>query len=226
MLVARGRELVLSLPRDPPLGRGQGHVLPHREAGAGLDVLRDRWDELRGTDARERLESLRRAPGPVGREQPSAQPLADRDGRVARAVDPACDGGADLSEGDLVRHEDRRLEARAAGLLDVIGRRRRVQPRAEHGLAGEVEVRAVLEDGPGHDLSDALSCEAEAGDEPVERRRQHVLVRGHGVRTVGPGEGDAIPPEHRDPPGLTGREAGGGRGSHGISWCGGRSCTT
>ena len=106
--------------------------------------------------------------GPVGGEQRLAQALAHGDRGVARAVDAAGDAGVDLAEGDLVGHEDRGLEAGAARLLDVVGRRRRVEPRAEHGLAGEVEVAAVLEHRTGDDLAEALPREAEAGDEPVE----------------------------------------------------------
>ena len=103
-----------------------------------------------------------------------------------------------LAEGDLVGDEDRRLEAGAARLADVVGGRLGRELRAEHRLAGEVEVAAVLEDGARGDLAEALALEAEAGDEAVERGGQHVLVGGLRVGAVRARERDPVAAEDGD----------------------------
>ena len=86
-------------------------------------------------------------------------------------VDATGDARVDLAQRDLVRDEDRGLEPGAAGLGDVVGRRRRRQARAEHRLTGEVEVAAVLDDRAGDDLPEPLPGQAVAGDEALEGRR-------------------------------------------------------
>ena len=58
-------------------------------------------------------------------DQHAAQVVADGERGVGRGVDAAGDAGLDLPEGDLVGDQDRGLEAGAAGLLDVVGRRGR-----------------------------------------------------------------------------------------------------
>ena len=68
-----------------------------------------------------------------------------RERRVGGGVDAAGDAHVELTEGDLVGDQDRRLQAGAAGLLDVVRRGVRVEPGAEDHLAGEVEVAGVLE---------------------------------------------------------------------------------
>ena len=103
-----------------------------------------------------------------------------------------------LAERDLVGDEDRRLEPGAAGLADVVGRGLGRELRAEHGLAGQVEVAAVLEHGAGGDLAEALAGEPEALDQAVERRGQHVLVGGLRVGAVRAGERDPVAAEDGD----------------------------
>src|SRR3712207_7348961 len=56
---------------------------------------------------------------------------------------------SDPAERDLVRDLDGRLQAGAAGLLDVGGGRLGGEPGAEDGLTGQVEVTGVLEHGTG-----------------------------------------------------------------------------
>ena len=77
------------------------------------------------------------------------------------------------------------------------------QPRAEHGLAGQVEVARVLEHRAGDDLAEPLALQAEAGDQAVDGRGQHLLVGDVGVDGVGPGERDAVAAEDGD---AAGRE--------------------
>ncbi len=127
-----------------------------------------------------------------------AQVLVDRERRVAGGVDAARDAPLDLAERDLAADRERGLQAGVARLLEVVGRRRVVERRAEHALAREVEVAAVLEHGAGDDLAGALALQAEARDEPVERGGEHVLVRGLGVRAVGARERDPVAAEDGD----------------------------
>ena len=76
------------------------------------------------------------------------------------------------------------------------------EPGAEHALAGQVEVAGVLEHRAGDDLAEPLALEAEAGDQPVERGGQHVLVGRVGVDAVGAGERDAVAAEDGDATGA------------------------
>ena len=91
----------------------------------------------------------------------------------------------------------RGLEAGAARLLDVVGRRGGRELRAQDALAGQVEVTRVLEDGAGHHLADLLALQPQAGDEPVEGGGEHVLVGRPGIGGVGAGERDPVPADDR-----------------------------
>ena len=204
--VARGGELVLRLAGDAPLVGGDGHVVAHRHPRARLAVARDLGHHLGGTDARQRLDPLLRGLGAAEREQGLAQVLVDGDRRVGRGVDAAGDRRVDLPEGDLVRGQHHGLEPGAARLLDVVGRRGRRQLRAEHRLAGEVEVAAVLEHRAGDDLADLLAGQPEPCDQAVEGGGEHVLVGRPRVRTAGAGERDPVAADHR------GAAGGGGLG--------------
>jgi hypothetical protein len=79
-----------------------------------------------------------------------------------------------------------------AGLLDVVGGRLGSELGAEHALPRQVEVTRVLEHRAGHDLAEPLPLQREAGDEPVQRRGEHVLVGGMCVRAVRAGKRDAV----------------------------------
>ena len=113
----------------------------------------------------------RAARGAGGRSRRSARPTWSR--RRRRSPDSI------WPRRILLAQRDDGLEAGRAGHA---GRRTRGsagdERRAEHGLAGEVEVLAVLEHGARGDLADALALQAEPGDEAVERRGEHVLVAG------------------------------------------------
>ena len=126
----------------------------------------------------------------------------------AESTPPAI-AGVDLPEGDLVRGQHDGLEPGAARLLDVVGGRGRRELRPEDGLAGEVEVAAVLEHRAGDDLADLLAGQPEPGDQAVEGGGEHVLVGRPGVRTAGAGERDPVAADHR------GAAGGGGRG---LTW--------
>ncbi len=153
-------------------------------------------DDLAGAQVAEQLQPAG-ALAAVGLQQDLAQVLVDADRRVAGRVDAAGDAPVDRAERDLVRDRERGLEAGVAGLLEVVGGGVVREPRAEHGLAREVEVAAVLEHRARHDLARPLALEAEARHEAVERGREHVLVGGPRVRPAGAGEGDAVAAEYR-----------------------------
>ena len=118
----------------------------------------------------------------------------------------------DLTERDPVRHGDHGRQAGAARLLQVRGRGLGAQRGAEHALAGEVEVAAVLEHGTGDDGAEPLALQAEAADQPVEGGGEHVLVGRRGVVGARPGERDAVAAEDGD--GARG-DRGGGHGLRG-----------
>jgi hypothetical protein len=214
LVVAGGGKLVLGLAGDAPVGRGQGLVLTHGQAGARLGVARDLGDDLAGAQAGQGLDPVAEAAGPVGLQQRPAQPFVDRDRRVAGGVDASGDAALHLAEGDLVGDEDRGLQAGAAGLLHVIGRRPGRQVRAEDGLAGQVEVTAVLEHRAGSDLADLLPGEAAAGHQAVNGGGEHVLVRRVGVGAVLAGERDAVGADHVDRAG--GLQGQGSSSCHGV----------
>ena len=192
VVVAGRGELVLRPAGDGPLARGLRHVLAHRQPCARLGVLRDRRHEVPRAETAQRSQSLPCRPGPVEGQQRLPQALAHGDRRVGGGVGASRDAGLDLAQGDLVGHEDGGLETGAAGLLHVEGGRGRGEARAQHRLPGEVVVAAVLEDGAGHDLPDPLAGQAVAGDQPLERRGQHLLVARAGIGAVGAGEGDPV----------------------------------
>ena len=109
---------------------------------------------MAGAEPGQLLQPPRRGLLAVGVEQDLAQVLVEADRRVGGGVDAAGDAGVDLTEGDLVGDEDRRLQPGAAGLLHVVGGRLRREPRAEHALAGQVAVARVLQHGAAGDLAE------------------------------------------------------------------------
>ena len=215
VLVALDRELVLLLAADLPFGRHDRAVLAHREAGARLLVAGDRRDDVAGADLGQLLQFADGRALAVGLEQRLAQALVEGDRRVGGGVGAAGDAGVDLAEGDLVGDEDRRLQAGAAGLLDVVGGGLGGEAGAEHALAGQVAVARVLEDGAAGDLAERLALQAVAVDQPVERRGQHVLVAGVRVDAVGAGEGDPVAADDGD---FAGFGVHLGRVLLGVSW--------
>ena len=100
-----------------------------------------------------------------------------------------------LAERDAVGDGDGRLQAGAAGLLQVVGRGVRRQRAAEHALAHQVEVAAVLEHRAADDGAEPLARQVEPVDESAERGGEHVLVGRVGVGAVGAGEGDPVSAE-------------------------------
>ena len=195
VLVARRGELVLLLALEAPLLRHERGVLAHREAGARLGVAGEVGDDLRRADLRERLDAVGRRAGGVRLEEDLAQVVVERDRRVRGRVRAAGDRRVGLAERDLVGDQDRRLQAGAAGLAHVECGRLRRELRAQNGLARQVDVARVLENGARCHLAQALALEAVIRGEPVDDRGQHVLVRRLRVLRVRARERNAIPPE-------------------------------
>ena len=72
------------------------------------------------------------------------------------------------------------------------------QRAAQHALAHQVEVAAVLEHRAADDRAEPLARQVEAVDQAAERGGEHVLVGGVGVRAVGAGERDPVAAEDGD----------------------------
>ena len=192
VLVRRRGQRVLLLAADLPLQSGQGGVLAHRQAGARLGVLRDRQPDVARPDLRQGRHLAHRVAGRVDLHQLLAELVADRDRRVGGGVRPSREADLDLPERDLVGHLDRRLEAGAAGLLDVGRRRLGRELGAQHALPSQVEVPGVLQHRPRDDLTEPLALQPEPDGETVDRGGEHVLVGRVGVDAVGAGERDAV----------------------------------
>src|SRR5690606_27004224 len=79
-------------------------------------------------------------PAPVAGEEDGAVVVGIDDRRVADGIRAARDPRLDLAQCDLVADEDAGLQAGAAGALQIHPRRRRGEPRADDGFAGEIPV--------------------------------------------------------------------------------------
>ena len=199
-LVRFEREGVLRLAGDAPLPGGDRRVLAHGESGPRLGVTRDlRPERLGGAQPGGRAQPPAERAGPVELQQRAPHVLVELQRRVRGGVHPAGDARLDLAERDLVGHRDRRLQAGAAGLLHVVGRGVRVQPRTEHALPGQVEVAGVLEHRTGDHLAEPLPGQPEPGHQAVQRGGEHVLIGRPGVPAVRARERDPVPADDRDP---------------------------
>ena len=200
----RGRgELVLLLAADLPLQRGQRGVLAHRQPGARLAVLRDRRARCRragSAPARSAAPAVSRAALTFISFLRSLSLIATGASEVV-SVPPAMPTSI-WPRAILLATWIVGLEAGAAGLLDVGRRRLGRELRAQHRLAGQVEVARVLEHRAGDDLAEPLALEPEPGDQPVDGRGEHVLVGRVGVDAVGAGERDAVAAEDGDATGM------------------------
>ena len=184
--------LVLRPAGDGPLARGLRHVLAHRQPCARLGVLRDRRHEVPRAEtpsARSRspvVRALLKASSDCRRPSLTATGASE-----AESVPPAMPDSiwprATLLATRMVasRPVPQACCTSKAGVVAA-------GTRAQHRLPGEVVVAAVLEDGAGHDLPDPLAGQAVAGDQPLERRGQHLLVARAGIGAVGAGEGDPV----------------------------------
>ena len=143
-------------------------MLAHRQPGARLAVARQFGFQVVRAQLEEWLEPLAQAFATVGLQQDVAQAFVYRNRRIGGGVHAAGNPAVDLPQGNLVGHQQRCLQPGAAGLLDVVGRRLRRQPRAQHALPGQVHVTRVLEHRTGHHFPHAQPMQAVAFDQPFE----------------------------------------------------------
>ena len=190
--MALQRQLVLRLAGNTPGLRHQFAVLAHRQTGAGFAIARQFRLEVMQAQLRQRLEFVGRCLAAIDLQQDLPQVFVDADGRVGGGIDATGNAALNLTEGDLVRHQQRRFETGAAGLLNVVGRRLWRQPRTEHAFTGEVEITGVLEHRAGGYFAHAQAVQVEALDQTFQRSGQHFLIAGGGIRAVGACERNAI----------------------------------
>ncbi|MNX98264.1 hypothetical protein D3C86_1306650 [compost metagenome] len=197
-LMALKRQLILCLARDVP---GLGHqlaMLAHGQPGTRLAVAREFGDQMFGTQLQEGFQFVAGGFRAVGLQEDFAQAFADTDRRIRGGVHATGDAAVDLAQGNLVRHQQRRLQPGAARLLDVIGRSGGRQSRPQYALAREVHVPRQLEHRPGDHFADALAVQVVTFDQAFEGGGEHHLVTGRGVGAVGAGEGNPVTADDRD----------------------------
>ena len=196
--VAGGGKFILIGSLDSHLLGGDRRVLPHRQTGARLAIGRNlhtdgrgqRTDELEPFDVRLRTAQRHQRPTEV---------VAQPDRRVRRGVDTTCRCHLIAAGGDSVGGRDGGLEARPAGLLNVERRRVGRQRTAQHTLAHQVEIPAVLENRAADDHVQPRTVEVETIGEAGQYRGEHVGVRRLGVGAIGTRERDSVAAEDGDP---------------------------
>ena len=191
---------VLILARDGPTLGHHLAALAHRQAGARLGVARRLGLEGGGqTGAQKGLDPPACGLLAVGGQQGLAELLVQSDRRVRGGVHPAGDPDLDLAQGDLVGHEDGRLQPGAAGLTDVIGRGVVTDGGVQQTLARQGDVARQLQHRPRRHLAQPQPVQAVSVGQTLQRRRQHLLIGGLGIGGVGPGEGNAVAAQNGDP---------------------------
>ncbi len=106
--------------------------------------------------------------------------------------------GVDLAKRDLVGDQDRRLEARAAGALEVEPGGVRIESARQDAFTREVEIPRMPDRRACDDVAEAGTCEVEFRHERAQRRGQHVLVADRGVGAVRPCKRDALAADDGD----------------------------
>ena len=198
LLVAGHGQLILLVAGDDPGLRHQLAVLAHGQPGARLAVTRNGRGQVARANLQQALDLLAGALATIGLQENLPQPFVDPDRRIRGGIDAAGDATLNLPKRNLVCHQQRRLKARAAGLLQVIGRGFRGQARAEHTFAGQVEVARMLEHRTGHHLAQTLAMQVEALDQAIQCAGQHLLVARGGVDGIGAGERNTVATDNGD----------------------------
>src|SRR5581483_1321804 len=215
LVMALGGELVLLAPADAPLLRHLLAVLAHREPGPRLGDPGRRGLEILQGKARPGLEALGEAAPARAPQHDLLQLAAVGERDVARAVGAARDRALDLAERNAVRELQRSREARAAGALQVVGGRLRIEAAAERALACEVPVARVLDDRARRHLADPLALQRIFVHQEAKGRGQHVLVAELRIGAVGARERNTRAAEDRDATGELRHGA-----ILGVSWAG------
>ena len=192
------RQLVLFRAGDAPGLDHEFRALAHRQARCAAPRCPAAPAANAQAQAEPGAEPLARGLAAIALEQQLLETLGKDHRRIADRVDPAGDGAVDLSERDLVAEENRGLEARAAGALQVEARRFRGEPAAEHRFARQIPLAGVLHDRAGRDLVQTLALQAEALDDAAQRRGQHFLIADLRVGAVAARERNAHAADDRD----------------------------
>ena len=189
--MAGERQFVLRLAGNAPLARHQFAMLAHRQARPRL--LRRRGDrrQLAETEAAEGGELFLRCAGPIEIGEPVLEFCSKHDRAVGDRVGATGDAAVDLASGDLGAEAERRLQARAAGDLQIGPGSPGREAGVERRFTGHVEVAAVRNHRPAHDLAHCLALEAVFVGEAAEYCGEHREVRLLGKAGVGPRERNA-----------------------------------
>ena len=149
---------------------GERHVLAHRQPRARLGVARERRHEVAGR------RPASASAWPAERWRGSAAAASVRSSSLTpTGASDAVSAPPAMPDVDLARARScwpRGSRPRGRCRTPAACRRRgcRRQARAEHGLAGEVEVAAVLEHGAGDDLAEPLAGRPKRATRPSRRR--------------------------------------------------------
>ena len=137
---------------------------------------------------------------PAQPEQHAAQVVAEGDRRVGGGVHAAGGGHLVPACGDAVGGGDRRLQPRAAGLLDdrTPGVYDDSALPSTHSRI-RLKSRLCLSTAPPITAPELLAAQVEAIDQPAQCRGEHVLVGGVGVGAIRPGERNPVAAENGDP---------------------------
>ena len=198
LLVRLGCQLVLLLAAQAELAGGDGRVVAHGKPGAGLAVARLLRGQLGRTDLADQLQAVGGGLCVVQLDQGLAQLIVNGQRCVGGGVYAAADAGLDATQGDSVCNLHQGSQAGAAGHLQVKSRGGGGQCGTDNGLAGQVEVAGVLQDGAGDDLAQFFALQTVASHQTIDGSGQHVLVRRIRVFLVGTGERDAVAAENGD----------------------------
>ncbi len=191
-LMAAESKLVLLRARDMPLLRHQFAMLAHGKAGARLGVGRRRHGEVaerKAADERGRLFGHRFFRADLC--EPLGEGALQLDGRIGHGVGAGRNRHLDLPRRDFRRAAERRLQARAASLGQRNARRVLAELRADDGLARQIEILGVGDDGAAHHFVDVLALKAIFLDKGVQRRRHQVEIGEVVISGVAPAEGRA-----------------------------------
>ena len=191
-------ELVLLLACDFPLLRHQLGVLAHGEAGARLSDGGRLRSQLSEREAFEGSEPLPERFGLLHLHEALGEALGEYDGRIGGRVRPHADAAFDLTDGDLGGDAHGCLETRATGLDQGGAGCGPGQLGADDGLARDVPVLGVSDDGAADHLVDVHAGELVAIDQPVERGGQHLQIGEVRIERVGAAERDAHSPYDGD----------------------------
>jgi hypothetical protein len=118
--------------------------------------------------------------------------------RITDRVDSRGNRTIDLAEGNLVAEQDRRLQAGAAGALQIEPRRFRGKTRAERRFPRQIPLARVFHDRARRHVVQTLALQPVTLDHAAQRGGQHLLIAHVPVGTVAARKWNAHPAHNRD----------------------------